>query len=361
MKILTLTTQYANNMGALLQCYALCRFINSINGAECKVIDYHPIDANKSWSIFHKPVSFRDFAKMCVSAVMLHHYSHRAKRNKEVRRFINEFIPLTERKYDRKTILSDPPKADIYVCGSDQIWNPALFHDDITYYLDFVKRGKKIAYAASSTKCWDEKFADSIKPFLRDFSAISMREDVNIEQVSNLSGLQVITTIDPVFLLNAGEWLKIAEKPIITEPYILCYFIGSDRRYNDLVNILKRQTGYKVVHLNVNLQSHIKADYEFRDIHPQKFIGYIANASYVLTNSFHCTAFSIIFKKNLKFVRKPQGNSRVEILCKYFKLDNVIIDKCESNLILTTSYDNIHYGLEYIERSKKFIKNEITE
>ena len=128
---------------------------------------------------------------------------------------------------------------------------------------------------------------------------------------SQLSGLQVTTTIDPVFLLNAEDWLKVAEKPVVNEPYILCYFIGSEKKYNDLVNLIKQETGYKVVHLNVNLQSHVKADYEFRDVHPQKFVGYIANASYVLTNSFHCTAFSIIFKKSLKFILKPQGNSRV--------------------------------------------------
>ncbi|MFR4303427.1 MAG: polysaccharide pyruvyl transferase family protein [Bacteroides thetaiotaomicron] len=361
MRILTLTTQYANNMGALLQCYALSRFINGIKGTKCEVIDYYPVDANKSWSIFHKPTNFRDFAKICVSVVMVHHYPARYRRNKEVRRFIKEYIPLTNQEFDSKSIHNNPPEADVFICGSDQIWNPALFHDDLTYYFDFVKSGRKVAYAASATKAWNTTFAEKIRPLLRDFSAISMREDTNLKQVNQLSGLQVTTTIDPVFLLNAEDWLKVAEKPVVNEPYILCYFIGSEKKYNDLVNLIKQETGYKVVHLNVNLQSHVKADYEFRDVHPQKFVGYIANASYVLTNSFHCTAFSIIFKKSLKFILKPQGNSRVEMLCKYFNLKNVMIDKAETQLFLPTNYNNIQDGVEYIEQSKHFIRHAITE
>ena len=361
MKILTLTTQYANNMGALLQCYALSNYINKIDDAECEVIDYHPEDAGKSWNLFHKPTSFRDFAKMCVTTLMLNHYLPRYKRNKEVRRFINEYIPLTSCKYNAKSIISNPPQADIYICGSDQIWNPALFHDDLTYYFNFIKGRKKIAYAASATKEWNHDFANKIRPLLQDFSAISMREDVNLDQVSNLSGLSVSTAIDPVFLLSSEEWVKIAEAPIITEPYILCYFIGSDKRYDDIARLIKNKTGYKIVHLNVNLQSHIKADYEMRDVNPRKFVGYIANAKYVLTNSFHCTAFSIIFKKDLKFVRKPQGNSRVDMLCKYFNLENVMIDKNDTDIVFPTCYDFIEEGLKYIEESKQFIKDAISK
>ena len=359
MKVLTLTTQYANNMGALLQCYALCKFLNGIKGVECQVIDYHPNDANKSWTIFRKPSSIRDLVKICLAAIMVHKYPARIKRNKEVRRFINEFIPLTE-KYDSISIKANPPLADVFVCGSDQIWNPDLFHNDLTYYFDFTKQGKKMAYAASSTKVWDEAFARKIQPLLKNFSAISMREDVNLDQVSLLSGLNVTTTIDPVFLLSAEQWMSVADEPSVKDPYILCYFIGTDKHYNNLTNMIRHKTGYKVVHLNVNLLSRVKADYEICDVHPQMFIGYIARASYVLTNSFHCSAFSIIFRRNLKFIRKTHGNSRVEMLCKRFNLENVIIEKTDKDIILPTIYNSINEGTEYIEQSKQFIKDAIT-
>ena len=361
MKVLTLTTQYANNMGALLQCYALSRFINGIDGLECQVINYHPKDANKSWTIFRKPSSVRDLAKICLAAIMIHRYPARFKRNREVRRFIKEFIPLTEQRYDHASIKTNPPLADVYVCGSDQIWNPDLFHDDLTYYFDFIYKGKKLAYAASATKVWNKTFAGKIQSLLKDFSAISMREDVNLHQVSLLSGLNVYTAIDPVFLLSAEQWMSIAEEPSKKEPYILCYFVGTDKHYNDIANLIRKKTGYKIVHLNVNLLSCVNADYEIRDVHPQKFIGYIAKASYVLTNSFHCSAFSIIFKRNLKFIRKPQGNARVEMLCKCFNLDNVIIGKTDKDIVLPTIYDNIQEGIEYIEQSKQFIRDAITK
>lgn len=360
MKVLTLTTQYANNMGALLQCYALSHYINGLEGVTCQVIDYHPVGSQKSWSIFHKPSGIRDLAKICFAAVMIHRYPARKRRNREVRRFINEFIPLTKEKYDSKSIKNNPPEADVYVCGSDQIWNPNLFHNDFTYYFDFIKEGKKLAYAASATNVWSDDFAQHIQPFLKEFTAISMREDVNLHQVSALSGLNVTTAIDPVFLLSAKQWMNIAEEPSVEEPFILCYFIGTDKRYNDIANLIRNKTGYKIVHLNVNLQSRVKADYEIRDVHPQMFLGYIARASFVLTNSFHCSAFSIIFKKNFKFIRKPQGNSRVEMLCKCFNLDSVIIEKTDKDIVMSTRYDNLQKGIEYIEQSKQFIRDAIS-
>lgn len=361
MKVLTLTTQYANNMGALLQCYALSRFINGIKGVDCQVIDYHPDNANKSWTIFRKPTSIRDLVKICLTAIMVHKYPARIKSNKEVRRFINEFIPLTEQRYDSIAIKTNPPLADVFVCGSDQIWNPDIFHNDLTYYFDFTKQGKKIAYAASATQVWDQTFARKVQPLLKDFSAISMREDINLDQVSFLSGLNVTTTIDPVFLLSAEQWMSVAYEPAVKEPYILCYFIGTDKHYNDIIKLIRSKTGYKVVHLNVNLHSWVKADYDILNVHPQMFVGYIARASYVLTNSFHCSAFSIIFKRHLKFIRKTKANSRVETLCRCFNLDNVIIDKTDKNIVLPTLYNNVLDGMEYIEKSKQFIRDALTK
>ena len=362
MKILTLTTQFANNMGALLQCYALSKCLNQIEDVQCEVVDYWPKDSEKSWRLFHKPVSFRDFVKMCIGAMMLHHYYLRAKRNKKVRAFIDKYIPLTSATYNREEIVNNPPVADCFVCGSDQIWNPKLF-DDLTYYFDFVKSGKKIAYAASATKVWNDAFAMKIQKSLQEFSAISMREDINIEQVSRLSGIKAVTVIDPVFLLSANQWLEMADVPALEDPYILCYFIGTKPEYGKYVELMRKQTGCKVVHLNVNMFSHIKADYEIRDVDPLSFVGYISKAKYVFTNSFHCTAFSLIFQKNVKVVRKPEGNSRIDMLSKLFHIDNLSKPISEMGVLsdgeLDTDYTNIQDAKDYIQQSKQFLYDAI--
>ena len=362
MKVLTLTTQFANNMGALLQCYALSRFLNSLDDVECEVINYLPKDAHQSWKIFRMPKSIKDFIMISYNLIRFDYVLLKRKRNKKVQDFIDRYLPLTIETYTKALIRQTPPIADAYICGSDQIWNPKLF-DDTTYYFDFVKNKKKIAYAASSTLIWDDAFAGKVRPLLSEFSAISLREDINLKQVEQLSGKHVSVTIDPVFLLSAREWESLIYPVDIKEPYLLCYFIGVGPREAKIVKKLSEITGYKVVFLNVNQVSFVHADIEIRDLSPQEFVSYIKCASLVCTNSFHCAAFSMIFERNLKVIKKNTGLSRIDMLLQYYNLKDIYIDR-ESDVNiekenLQTNYPRNRIAESVIEESKRFLVSSI--
>lgn len=369
MKILTLTTQYANNMGALLQCYALSKFLNEQKDVECEVIQYFPKGAMRSWELFPKARSFRDILKNVYKFIRFDLLIIKIRKFKEVRKFINENIPLTEEGYDRQSIVASPPVADAYVCGSDQIWNFKL-RTDLTYFLDFtygVDNCKRISYAPSIADPWTLEKALYIKPYLERFHALSIREQANLEQVSLLAPeRKPVVVADPVFLLNKDQWNKIARIPSIDEPYILCYFLSVSDLAVQTVKKIQTLTGYKIIHLNLNALDKFDSDTNMRVADPSDFVGLISKAAIVCTNSFHCSAFSVIYNRNFCFIPKGMANERVENLVKNFNLGNVFISH-EKLKSLTLPDLEIDYckgeesGQRFISNSKDYLLRAIYE
>lgn len=367
MKILTLTTQYANNYGALLQCYALSRVLNSESEIECQVLQYLPEGYNKSWTFWPPVNDFRSLFKNIYSLIRIDLVLVRLRKQKLMRKFISEHIPLTSVIYKRKEILVHPPKADCYICGSDQIWN-FQFRMDFTFFLDFTyenEKCKRIAYAPSIAVPWSDEQSEMVKPYLEHFDYLSIRENSNLEQVKSLvpyKDVQVV--VDPVFLLDQSEWNKIAKPSPIEEPYIFCYFLGVPELAVETVKKLRELTGYKVVHLNLNALDKFNSDYEIRIADPADFIGLISNASLIYTNSFHCSAFSVIYKKNFCFIPKNMGNERVESLLQIFQLNNIFLSEKRltnlsiDDLIIDYSKGEAA-GKAFIEASKNYLFNAI--
>lgn len=367
MKVLTLTTQFANNYGALLQCYALSKYLNSQNDIDCQVIDYLPAEYERSWKLLVKPKSLKGFVKTIYTLLKISYVFDKKAKNKKMKAFIKDYLPLTEKSYKRDEILSNPPVADAYICGSDQIWNQVIFKD-LTYFLDFVDKtkGKRIAYAASVADPWKKEFVDYISESLNKFDAISIREKGNVPQVKSVvPGKDVFWVIDPVFLLGKEDWDKISSVPVIKEPYIFCYFLNTSSFAVEVVNKLREITGYKVVNFSVDSITKFQCDYNLRRTNPCDFVGYIKNASYICTNSFHCSAFSIIYEKKFAFVPKTWANERVLSLQEIFGIDVIMTKEKYQNF--STKLFDLDYsrgkenGNAFINSSKEFLKRALHE
>lgn len=363
MKIYTLTTQYANNMGALLQCYALSKYLNSQENIECEVLQYLPEGYNRSWTSFHKPRTIRDVAKMIYELIRFDIQIARKRKQAKMKKFIAEFLPLSQSKYKRTDILKSSPRADAFIVGSDQIWNFKL-RKDLTYFLDFVNDdAKKISYAASVADDWSENDIKMIRPTLSRFDSVSIRESGNLPCVkAALENKEATVVCDPVFLLTRKQWDEIKVTPQIEKPYIFCYFLSVTPFAVEVVDKIRKLTGYKVVHLNLNALDKFHSDVVIKDADPRDFVGLIANAGYVCTNSFHCSAFSIIYNRNLKFIPKHMANERVVQLEKIFGIDVIMNPNKLKTLSLSnlnTDYSNTGNGDEFIEYSKEFLSNAI--
>ena len=104
------------------------------------------------------------------------------------------------------------------------------------------------------------------------------------------------------------------KRPQITEPYILCYFLNPNKEAVAVVKKVKEMTGLQIVQIDINSINKVPTDRDILSASPEEFVGWIDNATYVVTNSFHCTAFSVLFRKNLLVVKKNTANSRMESL-----------------------------------------------
>lgn len=344
MKVYIITTHFTNNMGALLQCYALSKYLITRESVDCKVLNYLPKDDDLSWKIWPKPECFKDILKNFYS-LMPHKIFTKLRKNRVMRSFISDYLPISDIIYRRKDLLQNPPVADAYICGSDQIWNFRLF-DDLTYYLDFCDKiqTRRISYAASITDYWNQKQQELVRPWLQKFDTITLRDRNYVSAVSEIAKKEVSFVCDPVFLLSGEEWATFAkEDKCLNEPYILCYFISVPDVAVKAVEKLRKKTGYKVVHLNVNSRDRFNSDFDIKVANPRDFVGLIKNATYLCTNSFHCSSFSIIFQKDFMFL-KGKIDERAETLKEIFKIPNIIINKETVDQL-----GMIDYHVDYVE------------
>lgn len=197
---------------------------------------------------------------------------------------------------------------DMFFAGSDQIWNyrfPGTKYDD--YFLKFAQDSKKAAICGSFgveeiPDEWKQTYAGG----LSTFAHISVREEAGAKIVKELTGRDVPVLVDPVMLLSRGEWLSVAKKPRvdISKPYILKYYLG-DEAEEEKIDHWAKENGYAVYEL---LNDQIPQLYSAG---PGEFISLVANASLVASDSFHCIAFSIIFRK--PFVVYARRGSEVDM------------------------------------------------
>ena len=365
MRINILTFQFAKNYGAILQAHALSSYIKNDLHEECEIIQYCPVNSDASWKMYKRGYDLRDILRNIYVFFNLKFKREFKEKNRIMQKAISELLPLTEQRYTRESILENPPIADAYICGSDQVWNFVKCFDDPTYFFDFTKSMKnirKIGYAPSIADPWPKSRWEEFKGYLSNMDFISVREKSDVAVVEHLSGKPVAHVIDPVFLKTRKYWDSLSEDMNISTPYIFCYFLGTNDLAVNLVNKVKQLTGYKIVHLNLNARDRFNSDYNLRAVLPQQFIGLIKNAAYVCTNSFHCSAFSIIFRKNYLVAPKGFANARMESLQETFGLNNrMFVEEMIENMtpeLMTVDYSRADAQFApFKETSKQYLNN----
>lgn len=217
---------------------------------------------------------------------------------------------------------SNPPLADIYVTGSDQVWN-SIYNEGIdkSFYLDFAPPGsKRVAYAASiGMPEIPEGEVEETKRLLHKYSAITVREADASRILAGLGFNDVPVVLDPTLLLDKPAWTDIARRfsPIKTEPYILVYSV-EEKAQNELIGryagMISRKHGWKIYEISYNsYHRRLKfADRHFLQVTPEIFLQLMLNAEFVIVSSFHGTAFSINFNKQFLTVTPNRFNSRVD-------------------------------------------------
>lgn len=371
MNIGILTFQCAHNYGAMLQAYALQKTLERIDSNKnnlVEFINYRPEYITKGYREF--PIdrfsgkNFIDLIKFFKNIAMsIIYYHSRHKRSQKFNCFEKKWIKLSSEYVQNQNI--SIKNYDAIICGSDQIWNPKITKGfDKIFFCDFKYKNpecKKIAYAVSlGISCLTDSEKKQIAGLVNNFDYISMRETEGCAIVNELyTKNEIVNTLDPTLLLDENDWADLIKEPNINKPYLLVYRMDSnDKIIKDAYTIAKKKN-LKV--LEISYRKSVKKIFSQRHkiittAGPNEFLGLIKNADIVLTNSFHGTVFSIVFRKFFFSYPMGQISSRITSILELLHLKERFIAEndaevsCE-NIIDYLFVDNL---LNY-EKNKSFL------
>lgn len=292
-KIGILTFHCSNNYGAVLQAYALRETLQDIY----KNLEVHVLDYRCEATI--TKTSFQDLVKKKGFLRAILHYGQIHRMACQFENFRSEYLNLTEPIYSKDELEKCTSNYEAVISGSDQVWNLKWTNGDLVYLQDFNSRdNSRFSYAASFG-------FDSLSPeliglytkYLRRFSKISVREESAKKIVEEQLNLDAERHIDPTLLLTKEQWSNICCERKIKQKYILLYMVPKQNSVTAYAKRLSKRTGLPIVILSKNLSPFFAKHVGTSS--PQEFVEWIKNAEYVVTNSFHGTAFSIIFHRKL--------------------------------------------------------------
>lgn len=346
-----ITIHIGSNFGSNLQTIATAQIFKML-GFNSVVVNYIPprVTYKRFWQrAFSSPLKFcRSIIVLPLFCINKHIY------NSYLAKHCNVSKPI----YAEDDFVSKCPKADYYVTGSDQVWN--FKHNeglDTHYFFDGIK-GKKIAYASSigMDKLSKEEQL-SLKKYLKIYDAISVREASAKEQLQELE-IEATHVLDPTLMLNKEQWSKYISKRIEKDKYILVYLpyniIDENVIYKTIRNIAK-QKQLKVVTFSWTYFTKRKADKTYRFCNPSDFLSLMYYADYVVTNSFHGTAFSINLNKQFWVYMPSKFSTRVKSLLDLCKINNrQLTDEIDTkNINEVIDYTDVNNILNN-ERQKAF-------
>lgn len=376
MKIKTITCHRVYNYGASLQAYALQHYLEK-QGNEVEIIDFWPYFFHNRYNFFFVHPSSPHFHLLNRFPFfkILNGLKHNRKmfktygRKQAFDRFEKKYLKISDTRYlTSDELKQNAPKADIYIAGSDQIWNTNCPNGhQAAYYLDFgAKNTIRATYAASfGVSTIPEEYKYKLQTWIQNIDVISIRETSGLQILQKLGFNNAVQVIDPVFLLNQSQWKEDIIKKAKTysfqnEKYILLYDFIGDKKLKEFALNASKEFGYMIISLN----DFISYDFVSQNVNnagPCEFVSLIANASLVITNSFHATAFSVILQKEFYTFSLANHNnsSRMEDFCSLLGL----IQRYNASTITKSSidYKSVTTLLNsHITQSKKFIQNILT-
>lgn len=329
MKVGIITMHRVLNLGSALQAFALQRFL-SANGIESEIIDYEfPPKRN---------LLYRINIGLRVAVYRLRAGTFFKKTTKSYfKDFYKNFFQLSRHKYPYSDIRETNDIYDVFLTGSDQVWNPVWTQDDTNFLLSFADDGKlKFSYAASfAINSIPDKYKNIYKNLLNRYKYISVRENSGVDIVKELTGKQADLVLDPTLLLAKEDYGALSRRSTVhfDEPFILVYILNyMYNPYPEINNIIKNVhngLGGKVVYIGSGKFSAYSNDCICVDnLGPCEFVWLFEHASFIITTSFHGTAFASLFHKPLISVVKSKNDTdgRMPTLLKLIGGENSIIE-----------------------------------
>ena len=356
-----LTYHPYDNYGAVLQTYALQTYILNHINKDVEIIDFCTDDQVQDNDILQLKRKNTLRSLISVFYRMLPIFFQLSKRRKRFNQFRKDYLHLTMRFKDSESLFNNLPDKDIYISGSDQVFNPYADYTDV-YYLGFEKKEKrKVAYAPSfGVSNLEESVNNHLQCLIKDFDFISCREQVGADYISKLLGRRVPCVMDPVFLLTKEEWSQVIIKPhlskVFRSGYIFVYRLNGGLPLMNLAIKLSQVVNLPIICVaSDNLfKKGCKVE---RSAGPSELLGLINGASYVVTDSFHGTALSLVFGiKVVPFIAFPQASSRITTIMDNMGLSNNIIYNVDDFSFDLLDFSDYNYKMQQlVSESQSFL------
>lgn len=339
------TLSAAENYGAVLQSYSLCEYINQKWG-EAEIINFVPdfiIGRYKKYVI--NTSSLRWFLESLIANIII--VPRLLIKHQKFRKFRKQYMKLSQTIYERKISSDD---YDRYIVGSDQIWNLDLTNWDENFFLPFLKK-RKFSYAASLGV---DKLTQKQKEFfianLKDFEAISVREKIGTSIIQELmTEKKIYNNVDPVFLNDKSFWKRLVKERSIVKNYILVYAFQNIEK--SLLLAKQFSKGERdIILIDDSLCRYGKGIHKAAGVGPIDFLTLIYYADVVITDSFHGTAFSIIFEKQFNVIPYEKTSSRMRNILEELNLNQKLItsEKINDTLI---DYDLVRERMDSLKKN----------
>ena len=340
--ILTYHTGY--NYGASLQAFALQTVLRKM-GYDSEIINFEPLRFKASREMITlRPTRLKEVIKIVTRIPYWHSLRERQRMYDDYTQNVLKTSPLYR---SEKEVEEHATDYDCIICGSDQIWN--LSQDDAPaanplFFLNFPKHQRRISYAASFGKWVKEAplHEDVFLPWLKQFDAISVREQSGVDYLRSV-GIDCEISLDPTVLLDKEDYDSVCADRLIKEKYILMFGWITNQ---DLIDTAKKAS--KVLKLPVyNIVPPPRAMFcgidRKLDVGPKEFLSMIKHAEFVVTNSFHGTAFSTTFEKPYVSVVTGKADTRMESLLAQLGLSDHLVTKDEVDVeaIMKTDFESV--------------------
>lgn len=367
-----LTMHRVQNFGSVLQAYALFHIINSL-GYHCEIIDYqYPNPFHKN-EVVQK--STKSFLCRLLQRGLFYVFYRNSIQKSRFNTFVKKYLTYSHYYRTKDEICKNPPKYDVYLTGSDQVWNPVCMKGDPVFFLAFAdQEARKVSYASSfAISKIPMQYHESYKEHLSNYCRISVREDSGLEIVKDLTGFNAEVVCDPTLLLTKCDYEQIGEcsQLQVMDEYILVYALtyayNPYPQIDKVIQKVKRQLGLPVIYLHSNSIEHYHLGRSVTSAGPSEFISLFMNATFVVTSSFHGTAFALNFGVPFYAIipKRTVSDSRIMSLLKIVGLEErgIPVDQqLPSMLDIDIDFHRPHKKLKHFrETSLNFLCESLSE
>lgn len=363
MKVGILTFPNSVSYGACLQMVALQNTVRRM-GHEVEIINYYNsyMKAEKHTDKGRHPLkrALQRHLRRLLHRRLYARFSH-FERQHVVRYPTHSFT-------DKSRLPEIGRRYDAVICGSDQVWSPYITNTDISYFLDFCgATTKRVAYAPSfGVVKFPAGFEERIAPELQQFHALAARELPGKELVERLTDRETALVVDPTWLVDAADWAAMEQShPAATGDYVLYFVVNQSKELLQRCKAFAKEHGLKLVVIGGNPVTAAKnkdpmLSYAM-DVGPEQWLYLIHHARYVFTNSFHGTAFSVLFERDV-YVQVPDHNgSRLRQVLESFGMEDREVREGEPLTEAAVDYRHVRQVFAALkEQSLTYLKNALS-